>query len=215
MVEHTTHNRVVRSSTLRTGIFFPTAAFAAFFLFHFRDISFAAPVRFIEMQSILITNSQIHERIAELGKQISQDYVGKDLLLLCVLKGAVVFLADLMRTISIPVRCEFIQLASYNDGTSPSAVKVVQGLTGVLNGADVLIVEDIVDSGHSLNFLIDHIETLKPQSVKVCSLLDKPDRRQVPITVDYLGFEIPDVFVVGYGMDYAQQYRNLPYIKQV
>jgi hypoxanthine phosphoribosyltransferase len=167
------------------------------------------------MQSILITNSQIQERITELGKQISQDYLGRDLLLLCVLKSAVVFLADLMRTISIPVRCEFIQLASYNDGTAPSAVKVIQGLTGNLNGADVLIVEDIVDSGHSLNFLVDHIETLKPQSVKVCSLLDKPSRRQVPITVDYLGFEIPDVFVVGYGMDYAQQYRNLPYIKQV
>ena len=164
------------------------------------------------MQSILITNSRIKERIAELGEQISKDYVGRDLLLLCVLKGAVVFLADLMRTLSIPVLCEFIQLSSYNDGTSPSNVKVIQGLTGNLNGADVLIVEDIVDSGHSLNFLIDHIETLAPQSVKVCSLLDKPERRQVPITVDYLGFEIPDVFVVGYGMDYAQQYRNLPYI---
>lgn len=164
------------------------------------------------MQSILIPNSRIKERIAELGEQISKDYVGRDLLLLCVLKGAVVFLADLMRTLSIPVRCEFIQLASYNDSTSPSNVKVIQGLTGELNGADVLIVEDIVDSGHSLTFLIEHIETLNPHSVKVCSLLDKPDRRQVPITVDYLGFEIPDVFVVGYGMDYAQQYRNLPHI---
>jgi hypoxanthine phosphoribosyltransferase len=166
------------------------------------------------MQSILITESQIHQRVRELGQQISQDYKNRDLVLLCVLKGAVVFLADLIRAISIPVRCEFIQLASYQERTESSGnVQMIQGLNGVvLSQADVLIVEDIIDTGQTLRFLLNHIEALQPASVKVCSLLDKPACRTVPITIDYIGFDLPNVFVIGYGLDYAQQYRNLPYI---
>lgn len=166
----------------------------------------------LDVSSILITESQIQERIRKLGAQISKDYEAGNLMLLCVLKGAIVFFADLIRCISIPLRCEFIQLASYNDGTEPSQIRAIQGLSGNLNHADVLIIEDIVDTGHTLNFLVDYVKRLKPESVKVCSLLDKPSRRQVPVTIDYVGFEIPNAFVVGYGLDYAQQYRNLPYI---
>ena len=164
------------------------------------------------VQSILITEFQVQKRVCELGRQISKDYDDRDLLLLCVLKGAAIFFADLIRAISIPTRCEFIQLASYDDGIAPSEVRVIQGLNGDLSRVDVLIVEDIVDTGQSLNFLLNYVKTLKPESVKVCSLLNKPEQRRFPVTIDYLGFEVPDVFVVGYGLDYAQQYRNLPYI---
>lgn len=165
------------------------------------------------MQSILITESQIQQRVRELGAKISADYKNRDLVLLCVLKGSVVFLADLMRTISIPVRCEFIQLASYGEGTVSSGnVRVMQEINSDLSRADVLIVEDIVDTGQSLNFLVNYVRALQPGSVKVCSLLDKSARRTVSITIDYVGFEIPNVFVVGYGLDVNQEYRNLPYI---
>jgi hypoxanthine phosphoribosyltransferase len=162
------------------------------------------------MQSILIDESRIQKRVQELGQQISTDYQqSRDLVLVCVLKGAAVFFADLIRAISVPLRCEFIQLASYNDGTKPSEIQVLHGLTGELSDVDVLIVEDIVDTGQSLDFLLKHINRLQPTSVKVCSLLDKPERRRVPVTIDYCGFEIPDAFVVGYGLDYGQRYRNL------
>jgi len=166
----------------------------------------------LDVSSILITESQIQERVRELGAQISMDYKTRNLMLLCVLKGAIVFFADLIRCISIPLRCEFIQLASYDDDTAPSQLQTIQGLRTSLNHVDVLIVEDIVDTGHTLNFLVDYVKRLKPESITVCSLLDKPSRRQVPVTIDYIGFKIPNAFVVGYGLDYAQQYRNLPYI---
>ena len=166
-----------------------------------------------DLQSILITQSQIHARVLQLGRRISDDYQGREPVLVCVLKGAVVFFTDLMRALSIPVSCEFIQLTSYGDGTRSSGrVKVVQGLSEALHGTDVLIVEDIIDTGHTLNFLVDQVRGLQPASVKVCSLLDKRARRVVEATIDYIGFEIPDAFVVGYGLDYAQRYRNLPYI---
>lgn len=166
-----------------------------------------------QTQSILITESQIRERVRELGKQISEDYADCDLLFLGVLKGGVMFLSDLMREISIPVRCEFVQIASYGASTiSSENVQVVHGIKGDLRGADVLVVEDIIDTGHSLKCLMKLVKSLEPKSVGVCSLLDKPGRRVVPATIDYVGFEIADVFVIGYGLDYNQQYRNLPYV---
>ena len=134
------------------------------------------------------------------------------MVLICVLKGAILFFADLIRTLTVPSRYEFIQLASYHNDTQSSGVQMIQGLSQDLVRADVLIVEDIVDTGVTLDFLINHIRSFEPSSVKVCSLLDKPARREVPVTIDYLGFEIPNAFVVGYGLDYAQRYRNLPYI---
>lgn len=164
------------------------------------------------VQSVLITESQIEKRVHELGNQISSDYDDSDLVLVCVLKGAILFFADLIRTLAVPARYEFVQLASYHNDTKSSRVQMIQGLYQDLFRADVLIVEDIVDTGMTLDLLLNHIESFEPTSVKVCSLLDKPDRREVPVTIDYLGFEIPDTFVVGYGLDYAQHYRNLPYI---
>lgn len=164
-------------------------------------------------QSILITESQIGERVRELGREISGDYANSDLVLLGVLKGGVVFFTDLMRAVSIPVRCEFVQIESYGaNSVSSENVEVIHGIKGDLRNADVLVVEDIVDTGHSLNFLMNYVSTLQPASVRVCSLLDKPGRRVVPVSIDYVGFEIDDVFVIGYGLDYDQQYRNLPYV---
>lgn len=164
----------------------------------------------IEIESTLISEAAIQRRVRELGQQISDDYADREPVLVCVLKGAALFFADLFRSVSIPVRCEFIQLASYDDSTESSGhVRTVQGLNGNLHNADVIVVEDIVDTGHTLRFLMAEIAALEPASVKVCSLLDKPTRRIVPTTIDYVGFEIPDTFVVGYGLDYAQKYRNL------
>ncbi len=164
----------------------------------------------IEIESTLISEAAIQRRVRELGQQISKDYSNCEPVLVCVLKGAVLFFADLFRTLSTPVRCEFIQLASYDDRTESSGhVQVVQGLNGNLYNADVVVVEDIVETGQTLSFLMTEIEALEPASVKVCSLLDKPAQRIVPTPIDYVGFEITDTFVVGYGLDYAQKYRNL------
>ena len=164
----------------------------------------------MEIESTLISEAEIQRRVHELGQQISEDYSDRELVLVCVLKGAALFFADLFRALSIPARCEFIQLASYDDSTESSGhVRIVQGLNENLRDADVIVVEDIVDTGQTLSFLIKEIQALEPASVKVCSLLDKPTRRIVSTSIDYVGFEIPDAFVVGYGLDYAQQYRNL------
>ena len=166
-----------------------------------------------QTQSILITESQIRQRVRELGRQISEDYTNCDLVFLGVLKGGVMFLSDLMRAISIPVRCEFVQIASYGASSiSSENVQVIHSIKGDLRSADILVVEDIIDTGHSLNFLMNLVNTMEPKSVKVCSLLDKPSRRVVPVTIDYVGFEIADVFVIGYGLDFNQHYRNLPYV---
>ena len=164
----------------------------------------------MEIESTLISEAEIQRRVRELGQQISEDYADREPVFVCVLKGAALFFADLFRTVSIPVRCEFIQLSSYDDSTESSGhVRIVQGLNENLRNADVVVIEDIVDTGQTLSFLIREIEALEPASVKVCSLLDKPTRRIVSTSIDYVGFEIPDAFVVGYGLDYAQQYRNL------
>ena len=163
--------------------------------------------------SILISESQIRNRIQELGSQITQDYENQELVLICVLRGATLFFADLVREISLPLRFEFLQASSYNDNTEPSKnIEFIQQGNNYIQQKHVLIVEDIIDTGQTLAFLIKHLQSLDPKTIKICTLLDKPDRRQFSVSVDYIGFEIPNVFVVGYGLDYSQMYRNLPYI---
>jgi hypoxanthine phosphoribosyltransferase len=173
-------------------------------------------------ESVLISESHLRNRIHELGAQIVTDYENQELVLLGVLRGSVIFFADLARAIfsaqlespltEVRLRFEFVQLMSYHDSMKPSRVELIRGGSDYLKQQHVLIVEDIVDTGRTLKFLCEHLRTLKPKTVKVCTLLDKPSRRKVPVAIDYIGFEIPDAFVVGYGLDYAQQYRNLPYI---
>ncbi len=163
--------------------------------------------------NVLITESQIRERIRELGSQISKDYADQELVLICVLRGATLFFADLAREISLPIRFEFLQASSYNDRTQPSTeIEFIRTGSDYIQGRNVLIVEDIIDTGQTLNRLVEHLQTLEPKSIGICTLLDKPSRRQFSINIDYSGFVVPNVFVVGYGLDYAQMYRNLPYI---
>lgn len=166
-----------------------------------------------DMSEILLSSEEIHVRVAELGKQISVDYEGKDLLLVGILKGALVFMADLMREITIPLDTDFMAVTSYGAATTSSGVvKIIKDLDVPIEGKDVLICEDIVDSGLTLSYLVANLRNRKPVSVKVCTLLDKPDRRDAPIVPDYNGFVIPDKFVVGYGLDYREKYRNLPFV---
>ena len=162
---------------------------------------------------ILIPEEKIAARVKELGKQISRDYQGKTIHLVCVLKGAYTFLADLSRAIDIPVTLDFLAVSSYNKGTSTSgAVQLTKDLDTDLEGMDVLIVEDIADTGLTLRYLYNMLNARHPSSLKVIALLSKPSRRTVDVPVDYVGFEIPDRFVVGYGLDVDQKYRNLRYI---
>jgi hypoxanthine phosphoribosyltransferase len=166
-----------------------------------------------DIEAVLLTEEQIQRRIAELGAQISTDYAGKELHLIGVLRGAVIFLADLMRHLAIPCSCDFIAIASYGmDTKSSGVVRILKDLDDSIQGKHVLIVEDIVDTGLTLNYILNLIRSRNPASVRVCALLDKPERRIVPIEIHYLGFTIPNRFVVGYGLDYTQKYRNLPYI---
>jgi hypoxanthine phosphoribosyltransferase len=165
---------------------------------------------------VLIPEEKIAARVQELGKQISRDYQGKTIHLVCVLKGAYTFLADLARAIEIPVTLDFLAVSSYNKGTSTSgAVQLTKDLDTSLEGADVLIVEDIADTGLTLRYLYNMLKARHPSSLKVIALLSKPSRRTVDVPVDYVGFEIEDRFVVGYGLDVDQKYRNLPYIAAV
>ena len=168
-----------------------------------------------DIAEILLTQEQIAERVGELGRQISSDYEGKDLLLVGILKGAFVFLADLIRNISIPVTIDFVAISSYRSSTELGGiVKVVKDLDCDVEGKHVLIVEDIVDTGWTLkmSYLADNLFARKAASVRVCTLLDKPDRRQVELDLDYVGFVIPNKFVVGYGLDFNGLHRNLPFI---
>lgn len=160
---------------------------------------------------VLLSAGQIHARIQELGQQITADYPDDwPLYLICILKGAVIFHADLARAISRKVRMDFIGISSYGKGKATSGeVKLTKDLDGGVEGADVILVEDIVDSGLTLSYLIHLVEQRKPRSIRLAALLDKPERRVRPIRVDYTGFSIPDEFVVGYGLDYAEDYRNL------
>ena len=161
----------------------------------------------------LVSEKAVDERIVELGKQISKDYEGKQVHLICVLKGGVFFMCELAKRISVPVSMDFMSVSSYGDDTKSSGVvKIVKDLDEAIEGKDVLIVEDIIDSGRTLYYLLDILKKRNPKSVHLCTLLDKPERRVKDVKVDYVGFNIPDEFVVGYGLDYAQKYRNLPFI---
>ena len=160
-----------------------------------------------------LTEEQITERVKAMGEQISKDYAGKQVHLICVLKGGVFFMCELAKRITVPVSMDFMSVSSYGDGTKSSGVvKIAKDLDETLEGKDVLIVEDIIDSGRTLYYLMDILAKRKPKSMKLCTLLDKPERRVKDVKVDYVGFNIPDEFVVGYGLDYAQRYRNLPFI---
>jgi hypoxanthine phosphoribosyltransferase len=167
-----------------------------------------------DIEKVYYSEETLHKIVAELGKKISEDYKDKNLLLVSVLKGSVVFMADLMREITVPCEIDFMCVSSYKDGTTSSgAVKIIKDLDINLEGKDVLIVEDILDSGRTLSYLKSILMTRNPRSFKICTLLDKPERRAVPdLFADYSGAEVPDEFVVGYGLDYAEKYRNLPYI---
>ncbi len=162
---------------------------------------------------ILLSEEDVNTRILEIGKQISKDYEGKQVHLVCVLKGGSFFMCELAKRITVPVSLDFMSVSSYGHDTKSSGiVKIVKDLDESLKDKDVIIVEDIVDSGRTLSYLMELLRDRGPKSLRLCTLLDKPDRRVVDVKVDYTGFEIPDEFVVGYGLDYDQKYRNLPYI---
>ena len=162
---------------------------------------------------VMISEEDVDKRIEELGQKISKDYAGKQVHLICILKGSVFFTCELAKRISVPVSLDFMSVSSYGDGTTSSGiVKIAKDLDETLEGKDVIVIEDIIDSGRTLHYLLDVLQKRQPNSLKLCTLLDKPDRRVKEVKVDYVGFEIPDEFVVGYGLDYAQKYRNLPYI---
>ncbi|HHW07295.1 MAG TPA: hypoxanthine phosphoribosyltransferase [Clostridia bacterium] len=164
-----------------------------------------------DIETILISREELEAKVKELGRRISADYAGQELLIVCILKGAVIFCADLVRHITIPVTLDFMAVSSYGDATQSSgAVMILKDLETNIAGKHVLIVEDIVDTGLTLKYLVENLKARHPLSVKVCTLLDKPERRKVDVQVDYNGFVIPDAFVVGYGLDYAEKYRHLP-----
>ena len=168
----------------------------------------------MERVEVLLTEKEVNEKISELGAAISKDYEGKTVHMICVLKGGAPFMCELAKRITVPVEYDFMSVSSYGGGTTSSGiVKIVKDLDEAIEGKDVLIVEDIIDSGRTLSHLIKIFQERKPASIKLCTLLDKPERRVVEgVVVDYMGFSIPDEFVVGYGLDYDQRYRNLPYI---
>ena len=165
---------------------------------------------------VLISEEDVNKRIREIGKAISKDYAGKSVHLVCVLKGGSFFMCELAKRIDINVSLDFMSVSSYGAGTKSSGVvRIVKDLDEPLEGKDVIVVEDIIDSGRTLSYLMALLKDRHPASLKLCTLLDKPDRRVVDVDVDYTGFKVPDVFVVGYGLDYDQVYRNLPYIGKV
>lgn len=162
---------------------------------------------------VLLTEEEVDRRIQEIGDQISRDYAGKQVHLICVLKGGAFFMCELAKRITVPVSLDFMSVSSYGSATKSSGVvRIVKDLDEPLKDKDVLVVEDIVDSGRTLSYLLDMLKDRGPRSVRLCTLLDKPERRVVDVHVDYTCFQIPDEFVVGYGLDYDQRYRNLPYI---
>lgn len=163
--------------------------------------------------SVLISEKEVEERIQQLADQITEEYAGKEVHLICVLKGSIFFTCELAKRIPLPVTFDFMSVSSYGNQTESSGrVKIVKDLDESIDGKNVIVVEDIIDSGRTLSYLMDLLNARKPASLKLCTLLDKPDRRVTDVSVDYVGFVIPDKFVIGYGLDYAQKYRNLPYI---
>jgi len=161
----------------------------------------------------LVSEEDLQRRVRELGEEISRDYTGKDLFLVGVLKGAVFFLSDLMRALEVPCEVDFMAVASYGSSTDSSGVvRILKDLDATIEGKDVLIVEDIIDSGLTLSYLLRTLRAREPRSLEVCALLTKPERREVDLPIRYTGFEIPNKFVIGYGLDHAERYRNLPYV---
>ena len=166
-----------------------------------------------DIDRVLFTEEQLQARVAEIAAQIDRDYAGKQPLLVSVLRGSFVFMADLARRITLPCTVDFMAVSSYGSGTTSSGqVKIVKDLSEQIEGKDVIVVEDILDSGNTLSYLLKLLEARHPASIRLCTLLDKPERRTKPVAVQYSGFTIPDEFVVGYGLDYDEKYRNLPYI---
>lgn len=166
-----------------------------------------------EILKVLISEEEIANKVNQIGKQISEDYKGKNLLMVSVLKGSVVLMADLMRAVTVPCKIDFMSVSSYGSGVKTSGVvKIVKDLDINLAGLDLLIVEDILDSGMTLSYIKNMLLERNPNSIRICTLLDKPERRKSDIIADYKGFEVPDEFVVGYGLDFDEKYRNLPYI---
>jgi hypoxanthine phosphoribosyltransferase len=166
-----------------------------------------------DVAQVLISEDDIQARVDELGHQISEDYAGKELTLVSVLKGSLPFMADLMRAITIPVAIDLMEVSSYGTATESSGlVRILKDLSSPIDGRDVLIVEDIIDTGLTLNYLVRYLRGKNPRSLRICTLVDKPARRLVDIPIDYRGFEIPDQFVIGYGLDYGERYRNLRFV---
>lgn len=166
-----------------------------------------------ERIEVMLSEEEVTKRIEKLAEQISKDYEGKQLHIICILKGSVFFTCELAKRITVPVTLDFMSVSSYgNDTKSSGVIKIAKDLDESILDKEVLVIEDIVDSGNTLSYLLDMLQNRQPKSLKLCTLLDKPERRRKPVDVDYIGFEIPDEFVVGFGLDYAQKYRNLPYI---
>ncbi|MDU1324474.1 MAG: hypoxanthine phosphoribosyltransferase [Clostridiales bacterium] len=166
-----------------------------------------------DIDHILFSEEQLKARVREIAGQIDRDFAGKEPMLISVLRGSFIFMADLMRSITLPCTVDFMAVSSYGAGTTSSGqVKITKDLSESIEGRDIIVVEDILDSGNTLSYLLQILQARHPASMKLCTLLDKPDRRIKPVHVDYSGFSIPDEFVVGYGLDFAEKYRNLPYI---
>ncbi|MEW6726269.1 hypoxanthine phosphoribosyltransferase [Desulforudis sp. 1088] len=164
-----------------------------------------------DVERVLVPAADIAERVKALGAQISKDYEGQEILVVGILKGSTIFLADLVRRIDLPLAIDFVAISSYGNSTSSSGVvRILKDLEESIEGRHILVVEDIIDTGLTLNYLLKNLQSRKPASIKVCALLDKPSRRKIDVPVDYLGFSIPDEFVVGYGLDFNERYRNLP-----
>ena len=166
-----------------------------------------------DVEKILYTEEELRQRVKELGCQITADYAGRQPLLVSVLRGSYIFMADLTRSINLDVTVDFMAVSSYGAGTASSGqVEIKKDLSDTIEGQDLIIVEDILDSGNTLYYLMDVLRARKPASIRVCTLMDKPERRVKPIKADYVGFTIPDAFIVGYGLDYGEKYRNQPYV---
>ena len=167
-----------------------------------------------DIKTVLVSEEQLKAKVAELGAQISRDYAGKNLVLVSILKGSVVFMADLMRAVSIPCNIDFMVVSSYggSNTTSSGLVKIIKDLDINLKGYDIVIVEDILDSGKTLHYLVNLLKSREPNSIEICTLFDKPERREVEVYAKYKGCDIPDAFIVGYGLDFDEKYRNLPFV---
>ena len=166
-----------------------------------------------DVEQILYTEEELRSRVRELGSQITADYAGREPLLISVLRGSYIFMADLTRAIHLNVTVDFMAVSSYGAGTASSGqVEIKKDLSDSIEGRELILVEDILDSGNTLYYLLDVLRARKPASIRICTLMDKPERRAKPIKADYVGFTIPDAFIVGYGLDYAEKYRNLPYV---